>query len=81
MNGSAAWSPDGQMLASVSVDRTIRVWEAAMGKQIRAFAGHEDSVYSVSWSPDGEKLVSGSFDTTLLIWDIGPGEVREPDGA
>ena len=31
---SVAWSPDGTKLASGSADKTVRIWEAATGKQL-----------------------------------------------
>ena len=51
---SVAWSPDGQWLASGSVDSTVRVWEAASGQLLRTLEGHSSRVHSVAWSPDGQ---------------------------
>ena len=31
---SVAWSPDGTKLASGSADKTVRIWEAATGKEL-----------------------------------------------
>ena len=34
-----AWAPDGQTLASAGWDGTIRIWDAASGKQVRQCRG------------------------------------------
>jgi WD40 repeat protein len=67
---SVAWSPDGRFLASGSLDRTVRVWDAADGRLLRTLAGHTSWVNSVAWSPDGRYLASGSsWDDTVRVWD------------
>src|SRR5207249_2494073 len=67
---SVAFSPDGKTLASASNDKTVRLWEAASGKEIRQLHGHQDSVMSIAFSPDGKTLASASIDKTVRLWDV-----------
>jgi WD40 repeat protein len=55
---SVSWSPDGKTLAFAGGDGTVRLWEAATGKEQATLKGHTAGVSSVSWSPDGKTLAS-----------------------
>lgn len=67
---SVAVSPDGRMLASASLDRSVRLWNARTGEPIRTLTSHQDEVYSVAFSPDSKVLASSDYSGTILIWSI-----------
>ncbi|WP_414755163.1 eIF2A-related protein [Anabaena sp. CCY 9910] len=64
---SVSYSPDGEVIASGSVDNTIHLWRRD-GKLLTTLTGHNDGVNSVSFSPDGEIIASGSADSTIKLW-------------
>jgi WD40 repeat protein/tRNA A-37 threonylcarbamoyl transferase component Bud32 len=70
----AAFSPDGQRLATGSRGRTVRVWDAHTGQAILSLQGHTSFVECVAFSPDGQRLASASLDQTVRIWDAHSGE-------
>ncbi len=39
---------------------TARIWDAATGKQILRFDGHERYVWTAGFSPDNLRVVTGS---------------------
>ncbi len=68
-----AVSPDGKRIVSGSVDKTVKVWDAATGAELMTLRGHDKGVRSVAFSPDGKRIVSGSKDKTIKIWDAESG--------
>jgi GTPase SAR1 family protein len=70
---SVAWSPDGARLLSGGVDGTVRLWEAASGREQAVLEGHKGRVWSVGWSPDGARLLSGGDDGTVRLWEVASG--------
>jgi hypothetical protein len=70
---SVTWSPDGKTLASGSLDKTVKLWDAATDKLLSTL--YSGAVQSVAWSPDGKTLASGSFDRTVKLWDAATGKL------
>ena len=56
---AAAFSPNGAYVATASMDRTARIWDAATGEQ-KAVLQHRYIVYSVAYSPDGTRIVTAN---------------------
>jgi WD40 repeat protein len=67
--GPLAFSPaDGHSLASGSVSKTVRVWEAETGHIVGGPLHHDDEVSALALGPDGRLLASGTLDKELKLW-------------
>ena len=73
----AAFTPDGKQLAVVN-GKVVTLYEAATGKEVRAFAdGHDGPVLEAAFTPDGKLLVTAGEDTKLRVWDALTGEKKD----
>ncbi len=64
-----AYSPDGETLATVGVDRLVRLWVLATGELRAAWSGHSGGVDAVAFSPDGATLAT-SCALTVQLWEM-----------
>lgn len=62
------WSPDGERIASASVDNTIGIWSVRAENLIARLKGHNGLVKGVAWDPVGHFLASQSDDRSAIVW-------------
>jgi WD40 repeat protein len=75
-----AMSSDGSIVASGSLDNSVRIWNLALGKEIKVLSGqdgHSGAINCLAISPDSKTLISGSADGTLKLWDLPNGTLRK----
>lgn len=69
-----AWSSDSRLLVSASDDKTLRIWDANLGKSLKTLKGHSNYVFCCNFNPQSNLVVSGSFDESVRIWDVRTGK-------
>lgn len=62
-----AYSPDGNLIASVSTDKTLKIWRNN-GELLQTLTGHTEAITSVVFSLDGRSIITTSMDKTVRIW-------------
>jgi len=71
---AVAIKADGKVGYSAGDDKQLRMWNAvADGKQIRAVAGHGDSILKLVAHPKQSLLVTASADKTVRVWNADNG--------
>ena len=64
-----AFSPDGQQIASVGADLSLKLWNVSDSQLVEDVSGsHAGKVVSVDYSSDGMLLATGSYDGHVKLW-------------
>ncbi len=64
------FSPDGRFAVTGSEDKTIKLWEAQTGREVRSYTGSPASITAVTISKDGRYLASVARDGNARIWEL-----------
>ena len=75
-----AFSPDGKLLASSSIDNTVKIWDTSTGQCLKTYRGEQQWIWSVAFSPDGQIVASGGEDCIIRLWNIHTDECRVLQG-
>jgi WD40 repeat protein len=74
-----ALSPDERLLATVTFDGSVSVWDVATGREIYRLDGRAEVLHGVAFSPDGKTLAATGSDGEIRLWDLG-GWIRDEAG-
>lgn len=75
---SVAIDPEGKLVVSGGMDKTIRIWQLKNGELLRTLNGHSAEVSSVAISPDGKYLASSSLycpKSNVKVWNLQNGRL------
>ncbi len=72
---SLDFSPDGNLIASGSIDNTLRIWDVRDAHLLRTMHGHPFPILTLKFSPNGSFLVTGSTDSIGRIWRVSNGNL------
>ncbi|MCK9392063.1 MAG: caspase family protein [Syntrophales bacterium] len=68
-----SFSHNGKYIVSGSVDRTVKIWDAATGLLKKTFTGQSHVIRSVEITRDNKRIISTSDDGTTRLLDIATG--------
>jgi WD40 repeat protein/tRNA A-37 threonylcarbamoyl transferase component Bud32 len=70
---AVAVSPDGRLVASVSMDGLLRLSDRASGTALRTLPGGQSPIRSAAFSPDGQSLATAREDGSVQVWAVSAG--------
>ena len=68
---AAAFSPDGELLATVSRDQRVLVWQHTNSHKTLGQVLLGGPLRALAFAPDGKGLATGSEDREVAIWELG----------
>ncbi len=67
---AVAVSPDAQIIATGSQDKTLKLWSATKGKLRATCRGHRRGIWDVTFSNVDKVVATSSGDATVKLWSV-----------
>jgi hypothetical protein len=67
--------PKQPLLVTASADKTVRLWDANSGNNLKTLQGLNDHVYAAAISANGQLVAGGGYDGEVRVWNVADGKV------
>jgi translation initiation factor 3 subunit I len=74
-NKAYRYSPDGDIIFSVSKDHVICAWFSVNGERLGTYKGHVGALWTCDVDPTTTFLASGGADNTMRLWEVKTGKM------
>ncbi len=67
---STDFSPQGDHVATASLNGNIKLWSSSSGQSFQAWNTQQEAIWSTRFSPQGKYLATAGWDGTVRLWDL-----------
>jgi WD40 repeat protein len=75
-----AFTPDGKQILSGGIDRYLRYWSLADGKETKKIGPTKDWIFGLAISRDGKNVATAGYGGSLRVYELSSGKEIYPGG-